>query len=169
MNKSAIQTIAAQELARALELPLTSEQLDRLGKVFFVLSARMTSTAGTATFRGPSQGRVKLSLPIFTDPRNGDESNLRNTLRHELAHIAAPDGAGHGPVWKRIARSMGCTAERCHEMAVTRKTRRMFRFTCSCCSKELATIARAQMPSRIVQNRVSVCCRAGMRVEEVSN
>jgi hypothetical protein len=45
-----------------------------------------------------------------------DESNATNTLLHETAHAIAGYGAGHGPKWKRIARSIGCTGDRCHTM-----------------------------------------------------
>ncbi|TDE94808.1 M48 family peptidase [Occultella glacieicola] len=38
---------------------------------------------------------------------------VRDTLLHEIAHALAGHGAGHGPRWRRIALSIGCSAQRC--------------------------------------------------------
>lgn len=43
-------------------------------------------------------------------------SSVRNTILHEIAHAKAGHAAGHGPAWKRIAISLGCTGDRCYEM-----------------------------------------------------
>lgn len=48
--------------------------------------------------------------------KDTSESNATNTLLHETAHAIAGYGVGHGPEWKRIARSIGCTGDRCHTM-----------------------------------------------------
>ncbi len=47
------------------------------------------------------------------------EAEVRDTILHEIAHALAP-ASGHGPKWKRIAKSIGCNAKRCfgHEVAV---------------------------------------------------
>src|SRR5688572_6617188 len=41
-----------------------------------------------------------------------DESNVRNTILHEIAHALTP-GKGHSKEWKRKAKEIGCTAQRC--------------------------------------------------------
>lgn len=35
-----------------------------------------------------------------------------NTILHEVAHALCGHGEGHGPRWKRVARSIGCDASR---------------------------------------------------------
>jgi predicted SprT family Zn-dependent metalloprotease len=40
--------------------------------------------------------------------------DVENTLLHEIAHALAGPTAGHGPVWKAKALSIGCDGERCH-------------------------------------------------------
>ncbi len=37
----------------------------------------------------------------------GNDAQIRDTVLHEIAHALAGPGAGHGPVWKAIARRIG--------------------------------------------------------------
>lgn len=39
---------------------------------------------------------------------------VKNLVLHEIAHALAPRGAHHGPAWRQVAQSIGCTGERCH-------------------------------------------------------
>jgi predicted SprT family Zn-dependent metalloprotease len=34
--------------------------------------------------------------------------DIKNTILHEIAHALAGNDAAHGPVWKQVARSIGC-------------------------------------------------------------
>jgi SprT protein len=54
---------------------------------------------------------ITLSKPLTL---LNDESEFRNMVLHEIAHALAGPKAGHGPEWKRIARSIGCDAKRLH-------------------------------------------------------
>ena len=49
-----------------------------------------------------------------------EEPVVRNTLLHEIAHALTGRQAGHGPQWKRVAQSIGCTGERCYGAEVVR-------------------------------------------------
>ena len=42
-----------------------------------------------------------------------DPAEVRNTVLHEVAHALAGPGHHHDEYWKKIAREIGCTAERC--------------------------------------------------------
>lgn len=42
-----------------------------------------------------------------------NEDEVRQTLLHEVAHALVGHRAGHGPEWKRMARKLGYTGERC--------------------------------------------------------
>ena len=53
------------------------------------------------------------------------ENMYLDTIPHEIGHIVARfiyghKAQAHGPEWKRISRSLGCTGERCHEMNLTK-------------------------------------------------
>lgn len=50
--------------------------------------------------------------------RLNDEATVRNTILHEIAHALTGPGHGHDWTWKRQAKAIGCTGERCTE-AVT--------------------------------------------------
>ena len=42
------------------------------------------------------------------------EDQVRDTILHEIAHALAGPKHNHDAEWKSIARSIGCTADRCH-------------------------------------------------------
>ena len=42
------------------------------------------------------------------------EDQVRDTILHEIAHALAGPNHNHDAEWKSIARSIGCTADRCH-------------------------------------------------------
>lgn len=42
------------------------------------------------------------------------DAAVRDTILHEIAHALAGPKHNHDATWKRIARSIGCTADRCH-------------------------------------------------------
>lgn len=54
---------------------------------------------------------ITLSAPITE--LNG-ESEVRDTILHEIAHALVGGGHGHDRVWKRKAVEIGCTGERCY-------------------------------------------------------
>lgn len=78
-------------------------------------STRMTRSAGNANY---PQNRIKLSVPFFSDEENFTQ-HLENTVKHEVAHLLAGRGTGHGPVWRAMHRRLGGTAERMHNMALS--------------------------------------------------
>jgi predicted SprT family Zn-dependent metalloprotease len=170
MKNNDLIRIAREELNNVRALNLSAEETTRLQRAYFELSNRMTSAAGLATVGGPNTGRIKLSVKIFTDPRNADtaEADLRNTVLHELAHIAAPRGSKHGPVWKRLAVKFGCTGEQFHEMAVTKRQRWDWDVTCPGCGHKVGVLRNRATVARWMGNRVSVCCRVPMVAKKVS-
>ena len=54
-----------------------------------------------------------ISLSRFYCIQAGD-AQIRDTILHEIAHALAGPKHNHDATWKRIARSIGCTADRCH-------------------------------------------------------
>jgi predicted SprT family Zn-dependent metalloprotease len=47
---------------------------------------------------------------------NATKKQIQNTILHEVAHAMAGWDAGHGYMWKRQARQIGCDAMRCHSV-----------------------------------------------------
>jgi SprT protein len=60
---------------------------------------------------------ITLSKPLV---ELNDERHVRNTILHEIAHALAPKEVWHGPAWKRIALSIGCTGARLYGEDVIR-------------------------------------------------
>lgn len=44
------------------------------------------------------------------------KEEVKETILHEIAHAIAGAGANHGPKWQQVAKSIGCTAQRCHNV-----------------------------------------------------
>lgn len=59
-------------------------------------------------FDGTEAIHIEIHKCVFVDPQQ-----MRDTLAHEIAHVIAGIDAGHGPAWKRAARSLGHSGERC--------------------------------------------------------
>lgn len=47
-----------------------------------------------------------------------EDDEIHQILLHEVAHALAGSGAGHGPVWRRIARDLGYEGKRLHSGAI---------------------------------------------------
>lgn len=55
---------------------------------------------------------LRITLSRYFVVRNGP-TEIRETMLHEVAHALVGGGHGHGPVWKAMARRLGCRATRC--------------------------------------------------------
>lgn len=63
------------------------------------------------------------------------EPEVRNMILHEIAHAVAGYDAAHGPHWVRVARSLGCTGDRCYDVAKVGRIEAKWQATCPSCSK----------------------------------
>lgn len=91
------------------------------------LSRRMTRRLGHVRWHRRADGtRTVVELALNPDLfLAGNEAQLRDTLLHEMAHVEAwleHGSAGHGAVWKRIARRVGCEPRACTRAPVRRRT-----------------------------------------------
>ena len=76
--------------------------MDEHGLTDYGLEFRlMRSTLGKHFRRSK---RIKLSTWFIN---NMPYHRMLNTILHEIAHALAPEGAGHGPDWKREAMRIG--------------------------------------------------------------
>lgn len=76
------------------------------------LSDRMTRRLGHMRYHREADGTRRVIELAFNRElfRPGDEAVLRDTLLHEMAHVEAwleHGHAGHGAIWKRIAKRVG--------------------------------------------------------------
>jgi predicted SprT family Zn-dependent metalloprotease len=62
-----------------------------------------------------------------------DEHEVINVVLHEIAHALAPKTAHHGPEWKEIAVSIGCSGDRCYDAAVVARPAPQFMGVCPKC------------------------------------
>jgi predicted SprT family Zn-dependent metalloprotease len=85
---------------------------------------RLKTTAGRARFRRRPEDKVLLPYTIQLNVclRTEGPEATKKTFLHELAHVIAGHGEGHGPRWKAICRQLGGTGERCHEYDTMQRT-----------------------------------------------
>lgn len=70
---------------------------------------RLRTTLGKAIRdRRTGAHSIQIHKCVFADPQQ-----MRSTLAHEIAHVIAGIGEGHGPSWKRIAQLLGNSGDRC--------------------------------------------------------
>ena len=86
--------------------------------------------------------------------RLNDESPVRDTILHEIAHAKAGYRAAHGPKWRAIARQLGCPPRACYDHRSIQVPARAWVGTCPNCAD---TIARHRRFDKILA--CAKCCR----------
>lgn len=157
----------------SIALEVAREELKRIAYVFpeiegteIRVSNRMTVCAGKASMnRRTGQKWITLSLVVHQE---GAITELRDTIRHEIAHIIA-FGYGdfsHGEVWRRVVKKIGGSGQRTHKMQVAKRPARIFKIICNACGEVLGTQNARRKPSRWKQFSHKGC-GGSLRVEEV--
>ena len=72
-----------------------------------------TSRAGVCRY---ADKRIDLAVSYCL---RATRAEIEDTLLHEIAHAIAGHRHHHDDVWKAVAQALGCTAERCHDVAHT--------------------------------------------------
>jgi hypothetical protein len=92
------------------------------------LSSRMVRRFGHVHYGRARQNRSVDEIALNVDLMlRGNERHLLDTLLHEMAHIEAwllHAHRSHGPVWRAIARRVGCEPRACTRVRMRRRGRR---------------------------------------------
>lgn len=104
-----------------------------LGKADLVFNGRLKSRLGQCKFRRAVGGgwqavSIEVARFVLNEP-----AKAMDTFLHEVAHAIAGREANHGPEWKRVARSLGCNAERCGSVAKEHRPAAKYHGTCGKC------------------------------------
>lgn len=86
--------------------------------------------------------------------RLNDDSHVRETILHEIAHAKAGYRAAHGPKWRAIARQLGCRPRACYDHRTIKVPDRAWVGICPHCSD---TIARHRRLDKVLA--CAKCCR----------
>lgn len=81
------------------------------------------------------------------------ESEVMDTVKHEIAHALVGPGHGHGPVWKAMAIKLGCTPKSCGGSHVKVKEGD-WKAQCPTCLKKFNMHRR---PKRLIGKYCGVC------------
>lgn len=76
----------------------------------------------------------RIELSRYFVLRNNSE-RIRKTILHEIAHAIAGPKAGHGPLWRAVARQIGADTERC---SVADMPAGAWKATCDACGKDFS-------------------------------
>lgn len=137
----------------------------RASRSWVVLNGRLKTCAGRAHCREGDNvfGKVEIATKIFSHESVSLEQ-LVETIKHEIAHVAATHWAGHGPVWQRLYKLMGGNGERYHDMRAAAESARTPKvraeISCRGCSNIIGHVVRRGEGriARWVDSRRSKCC-----------
>ena len=96
----------------------------------------------------------------------GDEAQVRETARHELAHQAAWEryrDFGHGPLWQTFASYIGCEPVRCAQFPADREAAARYAVTCTRCSWATTRLKRSKLV-RAPWRYICASCGSKLRV-----
>lgn len=85
-----------------------------------------------------------------------EEARVENTILHEIAHALVGSGHGHGRIWVRKAKEIGCNGQRCYnsEVVLPKFRGKVYVAVCSTCGNRSER-------SRAISNEIACgsCCR----------
>lgn len=87
-----------------------------------------------------------------------DAGQVTDTILHEIAHVLAGPAAKHGYQWKVIARSIGCSSDRCYDAAEVAMPAPKWIGVCECGA---CRVARDRLTDRIKR---ATCRHCGSRL-----
>tara|TARA_R110001592_G_scaffold241737_1_gene502205 strand:- start:32 stop:535 length:504 start_codon:yes stop_codon:yes gene_type:complete len=97
---------------------------------------------------------IMLSKPMVV---LNSEEQVRETILHEIAHALDVEKRGyssHDYKWNAIARSIGCTGERCYDSNLVEQPKSKYSLICNSCKREVPAYRK---PKR--KKACGVCCR----------
>ena len=87
----------------------------------------------------PLRCQLRLSRHLV---RNNGETEVRDTILHEIAHIKAGHKAGHGPRWKQWARTVGAKPVRCADGSEVNMVEPNYLVVCTVCGNTTRKVHR---------------------------
>ena len=108
------------------------------------------SRAGVCRY---DERRIDLSVSFCL---RASRAQVEDTLLHEIAHAIVGRKHGHDAVWQAKARELGCSAERCHDVAHSAAN---WVGECGCGKQWL----RQRLQRNMARGRVCAACRGEIR------
>lgn len=103
--------------------------------------------------------RITLSLSICKENLDKIETEIKNTILHEIAHAFSVDvygrreGRGHGANWQHIARQIGNSGDRCYKSSDVTPASSKYSLVCDSCGK---SVPKHRVPTK--KYACSNCC-----------
>lgn len=103
-------------------------------------------------------GRRTLTLSRALTYKN-EVSIVRNVMLHEIAHALVGAGHGHDWTWKRTARAIGCTGDRCYDESQVVTVEAPWIGTCGNCRKQYK---RHRLTDNVRHNAYCPACKGSV-------
>ena len=104
---------------------------------------------------------IKKEITLSKHLTTQEEAKIRNTILHEIAHALVGAEAGHGPIWQKKAREIGCDGKRCFTGAICKPK---WLITCAC---KKTQISRHRVNQSILKSYACKHCMSGLiKVEQ---
>jgi predicted SprT family Zn-dependent metalloprotease len=104
---------------------------------------------------------IKKEITLSKHLTSQEEAKIHNTILHEIAHALVGAEAGHGPIWQKKAREIGCDGKRCFTGAICKPK---WLITCSC---KKTQISRHRVNQSVLKSYVCKHCMSGLiKVEQ---
>jgi len=100
-----------------------------------------------------SRKEIGLSAPLVI---LNDETKVRNTILHEIAHAVAGPGHGHDSYWASKCRELGIKPERCYDSKEVAVVKGAYEGTCPSCG---LTAQRHRRTDKMFRVACSACCK----------
>jgi len=155
---------AIRDYAESYTLAGVQDQPD-LDSIPFDISRRLKSTAGKVQHKRGTGEIVRVRFAWKAYQRWGWE-RFTSTIRHELIHVWELQEfgkAGHGPVFKRVARQNDTTVN-CEHFA---QDEAKFELLCSECGGNVAYRHKRSKTVTNPENYRSKCCKAPLEVRDL--
>lgn len=109
-----------------------------------VMNARLTQTYGRCNY---TARKIEISTKLA---KINSADRTEDTIRHEIAHVLAGPGTGHGPAWKRACGVTGAPPRACFSSSntntiVTKRQKVSVQGICEPCGGIVIAV-RKQMP-----------------------
>lgn len=132
MAKSPVEPTAKSAWAKSLAVALMTQH--KLYGWQFRMNTNVRRAGVCKYPHGTAPGRIELSCHYV---ESNQESEIRDTILHEIAHALVGPGHGHGAVWKAKCIEIGARPERCYGAHI-KMPKGVWKASCPSCGREFS-------------------------------
>jgi SprT protein len=114
VERTTLKSIHPPQEAKKMDIDVAEGVVKELMSAYGLDDWSFRWSSAEAEFGACWHGRKEIVVSKVLTALNS-EAKVIDVILHEIAHALAGPGAGHGSHWRETARSIGCSAMRCHD------------------------------------------------------